>query len=72
MSSSQFSLLRHWLNILIGKLQGPYFGQHVWFRKFHPEDLPSAKKRYDEQTTRVFEVLNGILEGKEYLVGGKL
>ncbi|KAJ6447061.1 glutathione S-transferase/chloride channel [Purpureocillium lavendulum] len=51
--------------------QGPYFGQAVWFRKFHPEDLPSAKKRYDEQTVRVFEVLNRILEGKTYLVGEK-
>ncbi|OAQ68982.1 glutathione S-transferase [Pochonia chlamydosporia 170] len=51
--------------------QGPYFGQHVWFHKFHPEDVPSAKKRYDEQTLRVFEVLNTILEGKEYLVGDK-
>jgi glutathione S-transferase len=52
-------------------LQGPYFGQHAWFHKFHPEDLPSAKKRYDEQVLRVLEVLNRILEGKEYLVGNK-
>jgi len=52
--------------------QGPYFGQAVWFRKFHPEDVASAKKRYDEQTVRVFEVLNTILEGKQYLVGEKL
>ncbi|OAA32386.1 Glutathione S-transferase protein [Moelleriella libera RCEF 2490] len=51
--------------------QGPYFGQHIWFRKFHPEQLPSAKKRYDEQVLRVFDVLNTILEGKEYLVGDK-
>ncbi|KHO11074.1 hypothetical protein MAA_11343 [Metarhizium robertsii ARSEF 23] len=52
-------------------LQGPYFGQHVWFRKFHPEDLPSAKKRHDEQTLRVSQVLDSILEGKEYLVGNE-
>lgn len=51
--------------------QGPYFGQAVWFRKYHPEDVPSAKKRYDDQTLRVFEVLNSILEGKTYLVGEK-
>ncbi|EFY92707.1 hypothetical protein J3458_001842 [Metarhizium acridum] len=51
--------------------QGPYFGQHFWFRKFHPEDLPSAKKRYDEQTLRVLQVLDSILEGKEYLVGNR-
>jgi glutathione S-transferase len=52
--------------------QGPYFGQQFWFYNFHSEDVPSAKKRYDEQILRVYEVLNGILEGKEYLVGGKL
>lgn len=51
--------------------QGPYFGQTVWFRKFHPEDLPSAKKRYDEQMVRVVEVLDNILKGKTYLVGDK-
>ncbi|KAG8422598.1 hypothetical protein J3459_010233 [Metarhizium acridum] len=50
---------------------GAYFGQHFWFRKFHPEDLPSAKKRYDEQTLRVLQVLDSILEGKEYLVGNR-
>lgn len=51
--------------------QGPYFGQTTWFRKFHPEDVPSAKKRYDEQLVRVVEVLDGILKGKTYLVGEK-
>lgn len=51
--------------------QGPYFGQAVWFNKFHKEDVLSAKQRYEEQTVRVFEVLNKILDGKEYLVGNK-
>ncbi|QLI65930.1 Glutathione S-transferase-like protein gedE [Metarhizium brunneum] len=46
-------------------LQGPYFCQHVWFRKFHPEDLPSAKKRHDEQALHVSQVLDSILEGKD-------
>ena len=53
-------------------VQGPYFGQAMWFRKFHHEDLPSARKRYEEQIVRVFEVLDKILEGKQYLVGEKL
>lgn len=53
-------------------LQGPYFGQHVWFRRFHPEDLPSAKKRHDEQTLRVSQVLDSILQGKEYHFGNRL
>ncbi|KAI5463765.1 glutathione transferase 1 [Mariannaea sp. PMI_226] len=51
--------------------QGPYYGQNVWFNHFHPEPVPSAKERYREQTIRVLGVLDGILEGKEYLVGDK-
>ncbi|UNI13515.1 Glutathione transferase [Purpureocillium takamizusanense] len=63
-------LLKQYLHFQMSG-QGPYFGQAVWFRKFHPEDLPSAKKRYDEQVVRVFGVLDAILEGKQYLVGDK-
>lgn len=44
----------------------------VWFHRYHSEDVPSAKKRYEDQTLRVFDVLNTILEGKKYLVGDKL
>ncbi|RKK86483.1 hypothetical protein BFJ68_g17139 [Fusarium oxysporum] len=51
--------------------QGPYYGQAFWFHFVHPEDVPSAKERYDEQVTRVIEVLDKILESKEYLVGNK-
>ncbi|KAH8735990.1 glutathione S-transferase [Ilyonectria robusta] len=51
--------------------QGPYFGQTAWFHFFHPEDVPSAKERYKEQAVRVVQVLDKILEGKEYLVGDK-
>lgn len=52
-------------------IQGPYFGQAVWFERFHPENLPSAKERYVEQVVRVIQVLDKILEGKTYLVGEK-
>jgi len=51
--------------------QGPYFGQTTWFRKFHGEQVESAKKRYDEQLVRVVEVLDNVLKGKTYLVGEK-
>lgn len=51
--------------------QGPYFGQTTWFRHFHPEQVESAKKRYDEQLVRVIGVLDKILTGKQYLVGDK-
>ncbi|KAL2691652.1 hypothetical protein Neosp_002041 [[Neocosmospora] mangrovei] len=51
--------------------QGPYYGQAFWFHFFHKEQVESAKERYEEQMVRVVEVLNNILEGKEYLVGNK-
>lgn len=51
--------------------QGPYYGQTAWYRLLSPEDVPSAKKRYDEQLVRVVEVLDGILKDKTYLVGEK-
>lgn len=52
--------------------QGPYFGQAVWFLKFHPETVVSAQERYINEIKRVTGVLEGILKGKEFLVGGKL
>jgi len=52
--------------------QGPYYGQAAWFHFFHPEDIPSAKTRYEEQAVRVLSVLETILKDKEYLVGGKV
>ncbi|KAF4126592.1 glutathione S-transferase [Geosmithia morbida] len=51
--------------------QGPYFGQAVWFQKFDKE-APSATERYNEQLLRVLGVVDNLLEGKEYFVGGKL
>ncbi|KAH6980596.1 hypothetical protein BKA56DRAFT_673095 [Ilyonectria sp. MPI-CAGE-AT-0026] len=50
--------------------QGPYFGQAVWFYRC-PDDIPIGKQRYLEQTVRVFEVLDNILKGKDYLTGNK-
>ncbi|KAH8649551.1 glutathione S-transferase, partial [Ilyonectria robusta] len=50
--------------------QGPYFGQAVWFHRC-PDDIPIGKQRYLEQTVRVFEVLDNILKGKDYLTGNK-
>ncbi|KAF2149135.1 putative glutathione S-transferase [Myriangium duriaei CBS 260.36] len=51
--------------------QGPYFGQSVWFTVYHPEKVPSAVDRYINEIRRVSGVLDKVLEGKEYLVGGK-
>jgi glutathione S-transferase len=57
--------------------QGPYFGQAVWFTKFHPEQLPSAQDRYYKEIKRVTSVLDGHLKKQPkgtdgpWLVGGK-
>ncbi|OHW91451.1 glutathione s-transferase [Colletotrichum incanum] len=63
-------LLKQWLHFQMSG-QGPYFGQLGWFMHFHPEDVPSAKERYEEQTVRVFSVLDRALKGRQYLVGDK-
>ncbi|CDO72784.1 hypothetical protein BN946_scf184994.g37 [Trametes cinnabarina] len=51
--------------------QGPYFGQAIWFMRFHPEHLPSAIERYQKETQRVLSVLESVLSKQEWLVGNK-
>lgn len=51
--------------------QGPYFGQVVWFTLYHPEKLPSAVDPYVNEIRRVSNVLDRVLQDKEFLVGGK-
>jgi glutathione S-transferase len=41
--------------------QGPYYGQAVWFKRAHPERLPSAVERYLKEIGRVTAVLEGHL-----------
>lgn len=42
------------------------------FIHLHPEKLPTAIDRYTKQVTRVLGVLEGWLEGKQWLVGDKM
>lgn len=53
--------------------QGPYYGQAIWFARFHPEKLPSAIDRYVNEVIRIIGVLKEALEreGTGWLVGGK-
>jgi len=53
--------------------QGPYFGQLAWFKRFHPEKLPSAIERYEKEVDRVVSVIDAHLTktGKPYLVGDR-
>ncbi|OAP65655.1 hypothetical protein AYL99_01627 [Fonsecaea erecta] len=53
--------------------QGPYFGQAVWFARYHHEKLPSAIKRYLDEVERVTSVIDTHLTttNQDYLVGDK-
>ncbi|OJD26435.1 hypothetical protein ACJ73_02184 [Blastomyces percursus] len=42
-----------------------------WFNILRHEKIPSVIERYQNQVRRVLEVLNGVLEGKQWLVGDK-
>ncbi|KAL2154274.1 hypothetical protein VTH82DRAFT_2950 [Thermothelomyces myriococcoides] len=81
--SSEAYLAKQWLYFQTTG-QGPYYGQAVWFSRYHPEKLPSAVDRYVNEIKRVTGVIEGHLarqkkehEAKEgfdgpWLVGNKL
>ena len=46
-------------------------GQAAHFYKFAAEKIPYGIKRYQDETLRVFSVLDGVLAKQEYLVGEK-
>ena len=50
--------------------QGPYYGQAIWFKKYHAEQLPSAIDRYVKEINRVSGVLEGHLARQKEKVGG--
>jgi glutathione S-transferase len=65
------------INITKVSGQGPYYGQAIWFTKFHPEPVQSAKERYYKEIKRVTSVLEAHLKTQDkgtdgpWLVGGK-
>ncbi|KAH7408092.1 glutathione S-transferase [Phaeosphaeria sp. MPI-PUGE-AT-0046c] len=64
-------LCNQWLAFQISG-QGPYFGQVAWFIHLHPEKIPSAIDRYTNELKRILGVLEGALEGKQWLVGDRI
>lgn len=68
--SKDYFLAKQWLHFQMSG-QGPYFGQAVWFTRYHPEKIESAKERYVKEIRRVSGVLDKFLADKEYLVGDK-
>ena len=66
---SRSSLLRQMLTQRT--LTCPYFGQVMWFMRFHHEQLPSATELYQSDTKGVFFTLDGVLAKSAWLVDGK-
>ncbi|KAI1076064.1 glutathione S-transferase [Whalleya microplaca] len=63
--------LNQWLQFQMSG-QGPYYGVAAWFNVLHQEKVPSAIERYNDQLKRVLGVLDGWLEGRQWLVGDKI
>ena len=57
-----------WLMFQMGGI-GPMQGQAVTFERYFSEDVPAARKRYKNETRRLYEVLNTRLAEAEYLAG---
>ena len=48
---------------------GPMQGQAVSFERYFPEDVPAARKRYHNETRRLYQVLDGHLADNQWLAG---
>ncbi|MBW2242533.1 MAG: glutathione S-transferase N-terminal domain-containing protein [Deltaproteobacteria bacterium] len=57
-----------WLMFQMGGL-GPMQGQANVFFRYFPEKLPSAIARYQNETRRLYTVLDGVLAKQEWLAG---
>lgn len=57
-----------WLMFQMGGV-GPMLGQTHHFRNYAPEQLPYAIKRYTDETTRLYKVLDQRLATSAYLAG---
>lgn len=57
------------LLFLQASLQGPMFGQRAHFSMFGPEHVPYGISRYEEQGTIIDDLVDGLLSGRDYLMG---
>ncbi len=60
------SEVMQWLMFQMGGV-GPMFGQLGVFKHFFHEKIPVAIERYENESRRLYEVLNTRLEGRDYL-----
>jgi len=59
-----------WIAYQISGL-GPSQGQVNWFLHYHGEKLPSAVERYQNESKRIYAVLEKHLADKDYFLGDK-
>lgn len=69
--TKEFYQARQWLYYQVTG-QGPYYGQVVWFKRYHAERVDSAVQRYVNEIKRVSKVLDEWLERREWLFGDKM
>jgi GST-like protein len=62
------STVIQWLMFQMGGI-GPMMGQANVFYRYFPEKIPPAIERYQNESRRLFEVLNGRLADHEWLAG---
>ncbi|KAJ7129756.1 glutathione S-transferase [Mycena epipterygia] len=65
---NDYSEMLQWIFFAHGGV-GPMQGQSIHFNKFVPEDIPYAKKRYIEETKRLYGVLEIRLANRDWLAG---
>lgn len=63
----RYSVLQ-WLMFQMGSV-GPMFGQLNHFRRTAPEKIPYAINRYEQETIRLYGVLDSQLQDRDYLSG---
>lgn len=60
-----------WLMWQMGNF-GPFLGQAHHFNRFAPEQVPYAIKRYNDEASRLWGVLDKRLEGRQFVLGEDL
>ena len=73
--SNEASQAQQWL-FFQASGQGPYYGQTIYFARYHHEKVPSAEERFNKEINRVTGVLEGWLAKQDqgagpWLVGDK-
>ncbi|KAI1792847.1 glutathione S-transferase C-terminal-like protein [Ganoderma leucocontextum] len=63
-----YSEMLQWIFFAHGGV-GPMQGQSNHFHKYAPEQIPYAKKRYLEETKRLYGVLENRLQDRDWLAG---